>query len=190
MIITEAEKNHSVAIARLIMQAMNYDCCQYFAGPDHTLQEFETMMTSLVEAEDSQYSYRNSIVALDDDGTVAGVCVSYDGKDLHRLRKAFLAAAMSAFGRDFSDIDDETQAGELYIDSIAVDERYRRRGIAGRLLQATEEKAKRLNIPALGLLVDKGNPDAERLYVANGFVYVNETAWGGHPMKHLQLTVK
>ena len=187
MTIAEAEKKHSVAVARLIMQAMNYDCCQYFAGPDHTLMEFETMMTALVEAETSQYSYRNAIVALDEDGTVAGVCVSYDGKDLHRLRRAFVESAKATFNRDFSGIDDETQEGELYIDSIAVDERYRRRGIAGRLLLATRLKAERHGIPALGLLVDKGNPDAERLYIANGFVYVDDTTWGGHPMKHLQL---
>lgn len=187
MTITQAEKMHAVAIAKLIMQAMNYDCCQYFAGPEHTLQDFENMMIRLVEADNSQYSYRNSIVALADDGNVAGVCVSYDGKDLRYLRKAFVAAALEAFGRDFSGIDDETQAGELYLDSIAVDERYRRQGIAKKLLNATIEKAGRLNIPAVGLLVDKGNPDAERLYTACGFEYVNDSAWGGHPMRHLQV---
>lgn len=187
MTITQAEKMHAVAIAKLIMQAMNYDCCQYFAGPEHTLQDFENMMIHLVEADNSQYSYRNSIVALADDGNVAGVSVSYDGKDLRYLRKAFVAAALEAFGRDFSDIDDETQAGELYLDSIAVDERYRRQGIAKKLLNATIEKAGRLNIPAVGLLVDKGNPDAERLYTACGFEYVNDSAWGGHPMRHLQV---
>ena len=70
MTITQAEKMHAVAIAKLIMQAMNYDCCQYFAGPEHTLQDFENMMIRLVEADNSQYSYRNSIVALADDGNV------------------------------------------------------------------------------------------------------------------------
>ena len=90
MTITQAEKMHAVAIAKLIMQAMNYDCCQYFAGPEHTLQDFEDMMIRLVEADNSQYSYRNSIVALADDGNVAGVCVSYDGKDLRYLRRLLL----------------------------------------------------------------------------------------------------
>lgn len=190
MTITEAKKIHSAHIARGIMQAMSNDCCQYFAGPGHTLAEFETVMTKLVEAENTQYSYRNTFVALDDDGTVAGICVSYDGKNLHTLRKPFIAAIKSAFGRDYSGIGDETQAGELYLDSLAVDERYRRRGIAGKLLQATKEKAARLGLPAVGLLVDKGNPNAERLYRANGFEYVNDTTWGGHQMRHLQLAAK
>ena len=65
-------------IARLIMVAMNYECCQYFAGDNHTLDEFEDMMTALVERTDSQYSHLNTLVALDGDD-IAGICVSYDG---------------------------------------------------------------------------------------------------------------
>lgn len=190
MIITEAQKKHSAQIARGIMQAMNYECCQFFAGPNHTLAEFEAVMTKLVEAENTQYSYRNTLVALDDDSTVAGICVSYDGKDLRKLRKAFINAIKSAFDRDYTGIGDETQAGELYLDSLAVDERYRRRGIASKLLQATREKAARMGISVVGLLVDKGNPNAERLYRANGFEYVNDTTWGGHEMRHLQAAAK
>ena len=189
MVITKAIKNHANAVARLIMQAMNYDCCRYFAGPDHTLSDFEAVMTALVESDDSQYSYVNSIVAIDDNGEVAGVCVSYDGKDLHRLRKAFVSAAKKAFDRDFSSMADETQAGELYIDSIAVESRYHGQGLAGRLLDATKQKARQLGIPAVGLLVDKGNPAAERLYLRHGFEYVGDNTWGGHPMKHLQYKI-
>ena len=120
---------------------------------------------------------------------MAGVCVSYDGSDLHRLREAFVSAARKAFGRDFSSMTDETQAGELYIDSIAVESRYRGQGIAGQLLDATKQKARLLGLPAVGLLVDKGNPDAERLYLRHGFEYVGDNTWGGHPMKHLQYKI-
>ena len=42
-------------IASLIMEAMNAECCQNFAGPKHTLVDFHRMMTRLVEMEDSQY---------------------------------------------------------------------------------------------------------------------------------------
>lgn len=191
MTITQANPSQAPSIARLIMQAMDYDCCQYFAGPDHTLADFERMMTALVAADDSQYSYRNTLVAIDDDADnrVVGICVSYDGKDLHSLRRAFIAAALMAFGRDFSDIDDETQAGELYVDSLAVDADYRRRGIARQLLESTKQKAHDLRIPKVGLLVDKANPNAERLYASCGFAFVGDSSWGGHPMKHLQCSV-
>ena len=84
-------------------------------------------------------------------------------------------------------MDDETQAGELYLDSLAVLPEYRRRGIARRLIQATKVRAEGMGLPLVGLLVDKGNPDGEALYVSVGFRYANDSQWGGHPMKHLVL---
>ena len=174
-------------IATLIMEAMNHECCQYFAGPCHTTADFQRLMKSLVERTDSQYSYTNTLVALD--GTeVVGCCVSYDGARLHRLRQAFIAGVQAAFGMDHSGMDDETRAGELYIDSLAVAASHRGQGIATSLLEATCRKARRMNLPA-GLLVDQGNPAAERLYSRLGFEYVNDAEWGSHPMRHLQRKV-
>ena len=187
MTITSADKSQAKAIARLIMQAMNYDCCQFFAGENHTLEEFEQLMIKLVEAEESQYIYKNTLVALGAENIVMGICVSYDGARLHELRKAFISGAKEAFGQDFTGISDETEKGELYIDSLAVDEPFRKRGIATALLKATLEKGKALQLPAVGLLVDTGNPQAEKLYTAMGFKFVGKNQWGGHPMKHLQV---
>lgn len=175
-------------IASLIMEAMNAECCQNFAGPSHTLADFHNMMTRLVEMDDSQYSYRNTLCALTPDGELAGICVAYDGGKLHALRKRFVEAAREAFGIDYSDMDDETEAGEFYIDSLAVSTDYRGKGIAKQLLRAAIERGEALGLARVGLLVDKGNPRAEALYNKVGFAYVNDTAWGGHPMKHLQYT--
>jgi len=186
MEIRPARKIHSNTIAKLIMQAMNYDCCRHFIGPGHTLDEFEHVMTSLVLTDNSQYSYTNTQVALSDEGEPCGICVSYDGGRLHELRRAFVDAMNTNFDRDFSGMDDETSAGELYIDSIAVAESHRGRGIATLLLNAAIKKAADMGLPAVGLLVDKGNPGAERLYRRTGFTYVDDNVWGGHEMKHLQ----
>jgi len=187
---TSAQKAQARDIARLIMLAMNYDCCQYFAGENHTLSDFEDMMTALVEAENSQYSYLNTIVATDERNEVAGICVVYDGKDLHRLREAFINAAKEYLGRDFNDMDDETGEGELYVDSLCVRESFRHNGIATQLLKQSIERAEQMHLPAVGLLVDKGNPDAEKLYRKVGFQYVGDATWGGHPMRHLQYLIK
>ena len=146
MEIQTAQDFQALSIARLIMQAMNYDCCRYFTGPDHSLDDFERVMTSLVLSENSQYSYRNTLVAIDEDGRLCGICVSYDGGKLHER-------------------------------------------IATQLLNATVEKAKTLGLPAVGLLVDTGNPKAEKLYERVGFRYVGDNSWGGHTMKHLQYAV-
>ncbi len=171
------------------MLAMSHDCCQFFAGPDHTLDDFQCMMTRLVERDDSQYSYLNTEVALAEDGELMGICVTYDGGQLHRLRKAFVSAALEAFGIDYSKMDDETQAGELYVDSLAVVEKFRNQGVATALLRSAVQKAEQMQLPAVGLLVDADNPCAERLYQNVGFAYVNDAVWGGHVMHHLQFKI-
>ena len=89
IVIREATRAQASEIARLIMMAMTDDCCQHFCGVGHGLEDFLKMMTSLVEREDSQYSYRNTFVAMADN-KVVGIAVSYDGGRLHELRQAFI----------------------------------------------------------------------------------------------------
>jgi ribosomal protein S18 acetylase RimI-like enzyme len=186
--IKNAIKEQNKEIAHLIMMAMTDECCQYFCGEGYGLDDFCRMMCHLVEREDSQYSYKNTLVAMDGQ-QVVGVSVSYDGSRLHELRRAFIEAAKAYIGKDHTGMDDETQAGELYLDSLAVLPAYRRQGIAQKLLIATRERARHLHLPKVGLLVDKGNPDGEALYTKVGFEYLNDNLWGGHPMKHLILPV-
>lgn len=197
ILIIPAKKEQASEIASLIMEAMDYDCCQNFAGPNHTLEDFHRMMTHLVEADDSQYSYQNTLVAelspslssKGDDGksNIAGCIVGYDGKDLLRLRKRFIEAAKKYLGQDYSEMDEETKAGEYYIDSLCVKKEYRKRGIATQLIHAEIE---RHNDQPVGLLVDHTHPWAEKLYLHIGFRFVNETEWGGHAMNHLQYPVR
>ena len=184
--IEQAQPCQAPDIARLIMEAMNHECCLYFAGEEHGLSGFHQLVSDLVCRADSQYSYLNTLVALNAQRDVVGVCTAYDGARLHQLRLAFVEGCLARFNRDFGNMDDETAAGELYVDSLAVDVRYRGKGIAKALLRATIEKAKQLQLPAVGLLVDKGNPKAERLYTSVGFQHVDDNQWGGHAMRHLQ----
>ncbi len=189
MQILPAKKEQARAIARLIMIAMNYDCCQYFVGAQHTLADFEDIMTVLVAAEQSQYSFVNTLTAVDEVGDVVGICVAYDGARLHSLRQAFIDIMWQRCRRDLRNMRDETAAGELYIDSLAVAEKERGKGVATALLHATISKAQQLLLPAVGLLVDADNPRAERLYTRVGFTFVDHSTWGGHPMKHLQYKI-
>ena len=192
MKILHANPSHAADIARLIISAMTDDCCQFLVGPGHTLEDFHNTMLRLVLMDDSQYSWRNAFVAVDDEASpddlehapVAGAIVGYDGKDLHRLRRRFQEAAMADWQMDYSNMDDETAEGEFYLDSLAVYPPYRKRGIASQLLNRFIEHAASLGLPA-ALLVDKGNPSAERLYTSLGFEYCNDATWGGHAMRHL-----
>ena len=183
--IREATKNQAPEIANLIMIAMTDDCCHYFCGEGYGLEDFRKMMTILVEREVSQYSYKNTLVAMDGD-KVVGISVSYDGGRLHELRRAFIEAAKEHIGKDHTDIDDETQPGELYLDSLAVLPEYRRLGIARKLVMTTKKRADRMRL-RLGLLVDKDNPEGEAFYTHVGFQYEGDGQWGGHEMRHLIL---
>lgn len=187
--IRPARLQEAADVARLIMVAMTDECCLHFCGAGSTLEDFHRMMTLLVERDDSQYSYRNTLVALDAD-RVVGIAVSYDGALLHPLREQFYRHARQFLHRDPAGMADETQAGELYLDSLAVDVLYRGRGIATALLDATEKRACQLGIPLVGLLVDDGNPRAQRLYGSVGFEQAGTNEWGGHPMKHLVRKVR
>lgn len=175
-------KDQAVEIASLIMEAMDYDCCLHFAGPEHSLDDFHRMMTDLVRMDDSQYSYRNTLVAMTG-GEIAGILVGYDGKELRKLRVRFVEKTQEYFGRDFSGMEDETTKGEYYLDSLCVKSAFRKHGIATRLIG---EAIRRYGSQPVGLLVDHTHPWAERLYRAIGFEFVNATMWGGHAMNHLQ----
>lgn len=179
-----ATPDQAPQIAELIMLAMSHECCLHFAGPHHTLDDFRQMMTRLVLMPHSQYSYRHTLVALARRRRVAGICVGYDGGELRRLRQAFVDAARQDLGRDFGQMADETQAGEYYIDSLAVYEEYRGQGMARALLH--EQIRRHAATQPVGLLVDCANPGAERLYRHVGFCHVSDATWGGHPMRHLQ----
>ena len=181
-----ARPDEAARIADLIIMAMTEECCLHFCGPGHDIRDFRRVMTYLVSRSDTQYSYNNTLVATIEDNIV-GICVSYDGALLHLLRQPFIDAAQQEWGMDHSSIPDETQAGELYIDSLAVDPDYRGRGIASLLLRATIDKSRALGLPSTGLLVDLGNPKAEALYNKVGFQYAGTNSWGGHGMKHLVL---
>jgi len=182
----EVGKPHEAAdIARLVMMAMTDECCQYFCGEHHSLDDFHALITKLAGRTDTQYSYANTICCRDGQGRIVGICTSYDGGALPSLRQQFIDGARVAFGIDHSSIPLETEPGELYIDSLAVLPEHRGHGIASHLLELTKQKCSQLALPHVGLLVDAGNPKAEQLYGRCGFEIVGENEWGGHPMKHM-----
>lgn len=107
-----------------------------------------------------------------------------------KAQVAFIDGAHQSFGMDHSGMDDETSAGEYYIDCLCVAASYRKQGIATALIKAVIRKAGSLRMPSVGLLVDSGNPEAEHLYTQIGFRYLDDNVWGGHPMKHLVIENK
>lgn len=84
-------------------------------------------------------------------------------------------------------VEEETQAGEYYIDSIGVLPTQQGKGIGATLLNYVIREQVFENGRTLGLLVDKTNPRAKRLYQKLGFESVGEKNLMGISLEHLQL---
>lgn len=148
-------------------------------------EPWSRIFTTLSQRDDSQYSYRNALKAVTDDGRIAGIIIAYDGGKLHSLREQFFHQFKEEFGFDITPVADETTEGEWYLDSLAVFPEFRGQSIAGRLLQAAIDRAPSDLRP--GLLCSKSNPDAARLYEKFGFHNVGERPFMGELMNHYSL---
>lgn len=185
MRIVNARKEDAPLIARSIMEAVGEEICLNLAGEKHTLADVERMFTNLALRDDTQYSYLNTLTALDDDDRAIGVCVGYDGAKLHALREPFFEEAKRLLDIDMEGVEDETDSSEFYLDTLAVLPEYRGQGIASALLKASVARAEAIGKPA-GLLVDKDNTRARRLYEKVGFRQVDERPFCYVMMDHLQ----
>ena len=168
--IIPARRGDAPEIAKAVVSAIGEEIAEKFAGSPDRLPLVYEMFERLAARDDSQYSYRNALVALDPDRQVAGVIVSYDGEELHYLRKAFISVAHQVLGLEIDEAEmvDETSPDEIYIDSLCVFPPYRGKGLGARLINAVVESAAEKGKP-VGLLVDYDNPKARKLYASVGF---------------------
>lgn len=186
MKIVEATIGDAPLIGEVVVTAIGEELAEEFAG-DKSLAEVTKLFSTLAALDDSQYSYRNTLKAVDDDGTPMGFIVGYDGARLHDLRKPFFEHARSILGRDLEgEMDDECTPDEIYLDSLAVFPAFRGRGVARELIAALAQRAADTGKP-LGLLCSKHNPVARSLYDSAGFKKVGETKFAWELMDHLQI---
>lgn len=173
-IIRNAVKDDFAFIAEVVVMALG-------SGKEHPLYD---IFCELAAREDTQYSYRNTLIA-ENRGCRVGAIVAYDGALLHSLRHPLLELIEARMGYTMN-IENETEAGEYYFDSLAVIPSHRGMGIGALLLKAMRDKALSEGHKRIGLLVDFDNPKAEKLYSSLGFERINETAFLGHRMWHMQ----
>lgn len=152
-------------------------CCALHTHPSDDLLRFIANEVCSREA-DILYSYRNALLA-EIDGRPVGLCLCYDGQGYHERRlRTFALFDQSPVDdtesdepdMDLENAEDETQAGEYYIDSLAVLPEFRDHGIARQLMLKQIEHGRSLGLPST-LLVDPANPPALRLYESLGFRY-------------------
>lgn len=179
--IREASAVDAALIGKIVTMALGDDLSLCFGNVPAV-----DVFGELAAREGTQYSFRNTLVA-EVDGEAAGAIVGYDGACLHELRIPTLEKIGEATGTS-TVIEDETSAGEYYLDSLAVLPEFRGCGVGRALLVAARDKAFGNGYRKVGLLVDFCNPRAEKLYASLGFRRVDETTFLGHRMWHLQAT--
>lgn len=159
MKIVNAEKADAREIGQVVVTAVGEEISAAFAE-GKGIEAVITLFANLAAREDSQYSYLNTLKAVDDNGRAMGYVVGYDGALLHRLREAFYTEVKAVLGKDMEGkMGDECEAGEFYLDSLAVFPEYRGRGVAKALIKAMGEHAVASGKP-LGLLCEKTNTRA------------------------------
>ena len=168
------------AVAKFIAMAIGDE----FSLKNYCGENYLKVLEEIAQADNTQYSFKNSLVA-EAEGIVVGAIVGYDGAKLLELRTETFAIIKKHLGIT-PNMEPETEIGEFYLDSIAVLPEYRGRGVAKNLILTLCNKAFSEGHKNVGLLVDIENTNAEKLYHSLGFVRVNQKSFLGHKMWHLQ----
>ena len=183
ILVRKATLNDSEIIATYLFLAME-DIVYKFIGEEGPEKAREFLL-HFVEKDNNQYSYQNCWVVEDNLKVVAAINL-YNGALLSELRQPVIEYLRSKFHKDFNP-EDETQAGEYYIDSFGVNPNQQNKGIGTKLLQFVIDEYVNRHNQTLGLLVDEVNPNAKRLYLKLGFKSAGRKVLFGKNMEHLQI---
>lgn len=188
--IAPASREDAGFIADVVLGAIGKEHTLHMAGSEERIPLVQDVFRHLAEKEDSQYSYRNTLIARSAEGTPIGAVITYDGALLHSLRQAFIEEANHTLGWNLRDeqFTDETSPDEIYLDSLMVLPEHRGEGIGTRLITAAKDKAREAGKP-LGLLVDFENPHARSLYTSLGFRSAGIRPFAGKDMEHMVLNL-
>ena len=183
ILVRKATLNDSEIIATHLLLAMDEIVYKFIGEEDP--EKAKEFMLHFVKKDNNQYSYQNCWVVEDNMKVVAAVNL-YNGALLSELREPVIEYVRSKFNKDFNP-EDETQAGEYYIDSLGVNPNQQSKGIGTKLLQFVIDEYVNKHSQTLGLLVDETNPNAKRLYLKLGFKSAGRKVLFGKNMEHLQI---
>lgn len=183
MTIRKAKIEDSKAIVPLLMMASGDVIYKFIKEENY--EKAKDFLQRFVSCEDNQYSFQNCYVKVVEEQIVAAALV-YDGAKLKELRKPVLDYVHQHFDASFH-VEDETQAGEFYIDSLGVMATQQGKGLGSKLLNYLIKEIVCQNGKTLGLLVDISNHGAKKLYSKLGFECVGDKELLGFSLEHLQL---
>lgn len=182
--IRQAKTEDAHLVAPLIVQAMGKLACD-FTGKE-TIEQAIPLFETLFTKTENQYSHDNTLV-FEEKGMILGSITTYDGGKLEEYREKLLKIIRQEYNVKNLSLEDETQADELYIDTLSVSPKAQGKGVGTQLIVAAIEKAKKEGHSHIGLLVERGNPNAKRLYKRLGFSVVGKKSLGNSQYEHMQV---
>ncbi len=173
-----------VPVSRLIVQAMGNLACT-FSNSDNPAKAIP-LFEYFFQKKSNQYSFENTFVYVHNK-KIIGSIIGYDGSSLKIFRTPFLSYISEHYGVKDLKIEDETSAGEFYIDTLSVFPEYQGKGIGSQLISALCSNAKANKHRKMGLLVSEKNQMAKNLYERMGFKVLGKQNLIGGMYEHLQL---
>ncbi len=183
MTIRKATSNDAESIATLFMLVLENMVYKFIGETDYN--KAKEFLVYFLQKEHNQYSFQNCYVT-EIGNEIIGVANLYNGAELHELRRPILDHITEHYATDLH-IEDETQAGEYYIYTIAIYSSEQGKGIGSKLLNHLIDLYVYQQQLTLGLLVDENNPKAKKLYLKMGFEYMGTKRLLGHNLDHLQI---
>lgn len=160
--IRKAKPEEAAIIAPLLLEAMP-EVIECYTGLTGKIQQLSFLEKSIA-TDDYLYGYEN-IWVKEYSNQIMGAILAYNGLLFEERRNAIL----STYGQKLN-IPAETQAGEFYIDALAVKEESRGKGYGRELILHVMEAAKELEYNKVTILSDQKNTKATDLYLSFDFV--------------------
>ncbi|MER2088805.1 MAG: GNAT family N-acetyltransferase [Sporosarcina sp.] len=179
--IRQAQPADATQAAPLIIDAIG-DIAKRMTGETEWVK-VEKELCALFRREDNRHSHLHTYVA-ELDEKVTGLMVLYAGADATELDQN-LSEWLAKKGAANSEVDAESLADELYIDTVCIDPAFRGKGIGTQLFQHAEVIAKQKNIAKLSLNVETQKEPAIRLYKRLGYEIVSPWTIIGEPFHHM-----
>ena len=178
--IKNAQKQDAKICIKLLNLAME-DIAYKLSGYDDPVKSDE-ILEKFFESETNRLSYKNVYVYKRDDVIIAAMC-AYFGGDAWLLDRE-ISQHLKALGKD-AQIEKECFDDEFYIDSIAVDEKFRGQGLAKELILHSFARAKELGYKKVSLIVDINKPKVRKFYESLGFKFNTKKIINLHEYDHM-----
>ncbi len=183
MSIRKATPKDAYQAVPLLMEAMGELAYMFSGTPD--LKKTVAVLERFFVEETTRTSHKNCIV-YEENKVVRGVMVFYGGDQREALDRGILNH-LQRTKNPLNSLDRECFEDEFYIDSLAVDEDFRNRGIATKLFEYAMDQAITQGFTKLALLVDSDNTAAQQYYKNLGFVKDVDLVVNHHLYYHLIL---